>query len=76
MKKILILLLLLLLVGCNQKGDYQYVIQMKDGSTVKAWSVDSDGGGLTVLPPWGEGRRYFLSSNEYIRADYIGLKHE
>ena len=66
MRKILFLIILTLtLVSCNQ-----------DGSKVKAWSVDSEGGGLSVLPPWGEGNSYFLSSNEYIRADYVGLKQK
>ena len=77
MKKILILIMLTLtLVSCNEKGEYQYIIHMKDGPKVKAWSVDSDGGGLSVLPPWGEGYRYFLSSNEYTRADYVGLRQK
>jgi uncharacterized lipoprotein NlpE involved in copper resistance len=77
MKKLIaILLLTLTLVGCNEKGDYQYVIEMTDGTKVKAWSVSSDGGGLTVMPPWGEGRQYFLSSNQYIRADFVGAKNK
>ena len=76
MKKILILIILtFIFVSCNQDGDYQYVIHMKDGSKVKAWRVKSEGGGLLVLPPWGYGNKYLLSANEYTRADYVGLKN-
>ncbi len=77
MKKLIaILLLSLTLVSCREQGDYQYVIEMTDGTKVKAWSVSSDGGGLTVMPAWGEGRQYFLSSNQYVRADFVGAKHK
>ena len=72
----MILVLTLVLLGCRQKGDYQYVIQMKDGTKVKAWSVESDGGGLFVIPSYGNGRSYFLSSSEYIRADFVGFQRE
>lgn len=68
------LLCTVILCGCNNKGDYQYIIYMKDGSKVKAWSVSSEGGGLSVFPPHGTGGWYYLSSNEYTRADYVGLQ--
>jgi hypothetical protein len=77
MKKIKLLTLLLifsalLFTGCNKQGDYQYIITMKDGSRVKAWSATTDGGGLDVYPPWGCGGSYSLSSTEYKRVDYVG----
>jgi hypothetical protein len=70
------LLCTVILCGCYNKGDYQYIIYMKDGSKVKAWSVSSGGGGLSVLPPHETGGWYYLSSNEYTRADYVGLQEE
>jgi len=63
-----------ILCGCYNKGAYHYIIYMKDGSKVKAWSVSSAGGGLSVLPPHGTGGWYYISSNEYTRADYVGLQ--
>lgn len=55
-------------------GDYLYIITMKDSTQVKAWSVSSDGGGLTVYPVnYGStGRFYYLSSEQYIKAEYVG----
>ncbi len=62
--------------GCYKKGDYQYVITMKVGSKVRAWIARSDGGGLYVMPPHGTGGDYYLSSSEYVRADYVGLQEK
>lgn len=75
MKKLFITLFCtVILCSCYNKGDYQYIIHMKDGSKVKAWSVSSDGGGLTVYPSHATGNWYYLSSNEYIKAEYVGLQ--
>jgi hypothetical protein len=76
MKKIIAISLLCLLIGCREKGEYQYIIYMKDGTQVKAWSVDSEGGGLIVYPKYDQINvgYYHLSSNEYTKAVFIGLK--
>jgi len=77
MKKLIaILVLALTLVSCYEKGDYQYVIHMKDGTEIKAFSVSSEGGGLSVIPAWDEGNHYYLSANEYTKVDFVGLKHK
>lgn len=63
------------MISCNKDGDYQYVITMKDGSKVKAWSISANGGGLSVMGPWGSCKQYHLSSDAYIRADFVGVKN-
>lgn len=72
-----ILVIAITMVSCNDVGDYQYIITMKDGSKVKAWSVRQDGGGLTVGAPWEKHtfQQYYLSSDTYVRADYVGTKN-
>lgn len=71
----LILLIIFTFSSCRNVGDYQYVIKMQDGTLVKAWRVESTGGGLSVVPPWGDHAHfYYLSSDQYIRADYVGSK--
>ena len=75
MRKLLFIALVTLLVSCAKQGDYQYLIYMQDGSVEKAWSITPDGGGLTVLPPMGQHHSYYLSSTQYKRAVYVGLKN-
>jgi hypothetical protein len=77
LKIIIIFFGLTLLFSCGGKGDYQYIIYMKDGSKVKAWSVSSSGGGLSVIPPLRtKQNHYYLSSNEYIKAEYVGVQND
>jgi hypothetical protein len=74
LKKFLLLLVVVLFIGCYRKGDYQYIIYMKDGSTLKVWNVTPSGGGIDVFT--GGQNWYYLSANEYIKADYIGLHND
>ncbi len=75
MKKYLIVLALVFLSSCK-KGDYNYIIYMKDGTQVKAWNVNSDGGGLNVSSEWGNPTYYYLSSSEYKKAVYVGTRND
>jgi len=75
MKKILLLLaIVLMMVSCQKKGAYQYLIYMNDGEVVKAWSVEPSGGGLSVTPPMGTSGHYYLSSSTYTKAQFVGSK--
>lgn len=56
------------------KEDKQY--HMKNGSKVKAFKVYPEGGGLTVYPPHGESGYYYLSSNEYVKAELVPSEND
>jgi len=71
----LLLCTVIFLTACNKKGDYQYIIYMKDGTKVEAWNVIPIGGGLSVTGKWGYETYYQLSSDQYIRADYVGVRN-
>lgn len=75
MRNIILILIIIVLSSCSSDGEYQYVINMKDGTKVYAWSVSSSGGGLFVVLPHGTGGYYYLSSNEYSKAEYVGVKN-
>jgi len=69
-----VVLIVVLLSSCQEKGDYQYVIYMNDGTKTYAWSVSDAGGGIHVFPPHGDcSRCYYLSSSAYKKAEYVGV---
>lgn len=80
MKKILLILVIVFtMISCMKKGDYKYLIYMKNGEIVKAYHVHTtDGGNLYVRPPYQTRGsynaigNYYLSSSSFIKAEYVG----
>ena len=62
--------------SCNSKGDYYYVVYLKDGTKMKSFIARPVQGTLLVMPPWDEGIDVYLSPNEYTKVVYVGHNND
>jgi hypothetical protein len=75
MKRIALILITfcLLLLACNNKGDYNYVIRLRDSSTIKAWNIEVKGSMIRVSPALGgSSRSFYINSQDVQRIDSKG----
>lgn len=82
MKKLKIFLFLLpciLLCSCgipdnSQDTDYQYVVTLNNGEKIKVWNANSSHVGLVIYETKAS-NYYILSTNAFVKCEYVGLKH-
>ena len=73
--KVIICLALMSLYSCYDSGTYQYVIHKKDGTKIKCWLAEPCEGMVSVYPPSGCGRSYYLFPGECERIEYVGTRN-